>query len=91
MANKHIRCLLTLQEIWLWKYFFLSVIWTENIEVNLSKPMPVSTCLASRGFKEPSLSLLNCQKHQNQARVNNKSNSFLGHIEEEEEEYWLDK
>ena len=48
--------------------------------------MPVSTCLAGRGFKEPSLSLLNCQKNQNQTRANNKSNSFLGHIEEEEEE-----
>ena len=48
--------------------------------------MPVSTCLAGRGFKEPSLSLFNYQKIQNQTSVNNKSNSFLGHIEEEEEE-----
>ena len=48
--------------------------------------MPVSTCLAGRDFKEPSLSLLNCQINQNQTRANNKSNSFLGHIEEEEEE-----
>ena len=36
-----------------WKYIFLSVIWID-IEVNLSKPMPISTCLAGSGFNEPS-------------------------------------